>query len=226
MSMHPARRLFLAAAVLLAAAPGLNAQQPTDSLPRSRHIAISEAVDSAGLAARLRELPELPTLKRAVVEVGFSASGEVDSVTVRSRDRVAPEHLPALEEAIRASLRTQPADTLRRWTLFALRTGRRVSLSEPETNKPMLANAQAVQRAVSEFERRNRDLLGDRSRTVMVRFVVGRDGRTEPASVDGSSGVQAVDAAALKVAGIMRFDTAKIEGEPVPVLVQLPITFR
>lgn len=225
--MHPARRLLLAAAFLLAAAPGLRAQQPADSPPwaRYRHIAISEALDSAGLAARLRELPELPTRKRAVAEVSFSASGRVDSVTVRPRDRVTPELLPALEEAIRASLRAQPADTLVRRTTLALRTGRRVSLSEPERSKPMLTNAQAVQRAVSEFERRNRDLLGDGARTVMVRFVVGRDGRTEAASVDGSSGVEAVDAAALKIAGIMRFETAKIEGEPVPVLVQLPISF-
>ncbi|MEW5928481.1 MAG: energy transducer TonB [Gemmatimonadota bacterium] len=225
MSMHPARRLLLLAAGMLLAVPRLHAQAPADSLPRSRHIAISEALDSAGLAARLRELPELPTRKRAVVEVGFAASGQVDSVTVRSKDRVAPEHLPALEEAIRASLRTQPTDTLRRWTWLALRTGRRVSLSEPETNKPMLANARAVQRVVSEFERRNRDLLGDGPRTVMVRFVVGRDGRPEAASVDGSSGMEAVDAAALKVAATMRFETAKVEGEPVPVLVQLPISF-
>lgn len=131
--MHSARRLLLLAAAMLLAVPRLHAQDPADSPPRARyrHIAISEALDSAGLAARLRELPELPT----------------------------------------------------------------------------------------------RDLLGDGARTVMVRFVVGRDGRTGAASVDESSGVEAVDAKALDVAGIMRFDTAKIEGEPVPVLIQLPITF-
>ncbi|HEX8271754.1 MAG TPA: energy transducer TonB [Longimicrobiaceae bacterium] len=227
MSMHSARRLLLAAAFLLAAAPGLHAQHPADSLlwARYRHVSVSEALDSAGLVARLRELPEPPTGKRALVHVKFSASGQVDSVAVRTGDRVAPEHLPALEAAIRASARTQPADTLLRWTSLALRTGKRVSLSGPEEQKPVLLNARAVERAVSVFARRNSALLADGPKGVMVKFVVTRDGRTEDARVELSSGVAAVDAAALDVAGTMRFDPAKIEGEPVPVLVQMPIAF-
>ena len=225
--MRPVRRLLLAAAVLLAAAPGLHAQHPADSPPRARFrvLAISEALDSAGLAARLRELPELPTRKRVVVHVSFSASGQVDSVPVRTRDRVTPELLPALEEAIRASLRPQPTDTLARLTTMALRTGRRVSLSEPDAQKPRLLNASEAGRAVSGFARRNSSLFADGPKTAWVKFVVGRDGRTEAAELVESSGVEAVDAKALDVAGIMRFEAAKIEGDPVPVLVQLPVSF-
>jgi TonB family protein len=221
----PLRNCLLLLAGTLAAAPRLHAQAPADSKPRSRSIAISQAVDSAGLVARLRELPEPPTAKRAVVNISFSASGEVDSVTVRSKSRVAPELLPALEEAVRASLRPQPADTLRRWSLLAVRTGKRVSLSRPEEQKPRLSNASQVGREVSGFARRNSSLLADGPKAVMVQFWVTTDGRTEAAKVDLSSGVAAVDAAALDIAGIMRFDPAEIEGEPVPVLVQLPITF-
>jgi TonB family protein len=221
----PIRGCLLLLAGILAAAPRLHAQAPADSMPRSRHIAVSEAVDSAGLAARLQALPELPTRRRAVVGVAFTPSGQVDSVVVRTADRVSPELLPLVEEAIRASVRAQPRDTLVRRTTLALRTGRRVSLSEPETSKPMLRNAPAVGKATGDFSRRNRGLFADGPKAAMVTLVVRADGRPEGVRLAESSGVDAVDAEALRIAQMFRFEPAVIEGEAVPVLLMVPVPF-
>jgi len=44
--------------------------------------------------------------------------------------------------------------------------------------------------------------------------------------VDQSSGHQALDDAAIAVAGVYRFSAALNGGQPVPVWVTFPITFR
>lgn len=61
--------------------------------------------------------------------------------------------------------------------------------------------------------------------TVMVWFLVDETGEVQRAQVQTSSGHQAFDDAALRVADIAEFQPALHEGHPVPVWVVLPITF-
>jgi|GEM_PF-2917776 len=210
--------LFLAG--LLLSASGLSAQEQI-----AGYTVISEALDSAGLTARLRELPELPTRKRALVKISFAASGEADSVEVRTLDRVSPEMRPLLLEAVWANVRTLAPDTTRRSTLIALATGKRVSLSAPEARVPVLRNAAAITRIINAFARKNGEMFVDGSKTAMVQFVLSPEGRAEQIRLLRSTGTVAIDQEALRVAGLFRFLPALIEGEPVPVNVTLPIMF-
>jgi protein TonB len=62
--------------------------------------------------------------------------------------------------------------------------------------------------------------------TVRVYFFIGEEGRVEHTRIDQSSGHEALDEAALRVASVYRFSPALNRDEPVPVWVSFPITFQ
>jgi len=62
--------------------------------------------------------------------------------------------------------------------------------------------------------------------TVMVQFWIDETGAIRRHEVTKSSGHEALDAAAQSVAATMRFEPARENGRPKPVVIQIPVTFR
>ena len=94
----------------------------------------------------------------------------------------------------------------------------------PYTVAPNYTNANDVRRAL---EREYPPLLRDAGigGTVRVWFFIDRGGKVQKASVNESSGSEALDEAALRVAPIFEFTPAMNRDKAVPVWVSLPITF-
>lgn len=94
----------------------------------------------------------------------------------------------------------------------------------PFTVKPDIKNRDEVQRAM---EREYPILLRDAGvgGTVLVWFFIDEQGRVVRTLVRESSGYQALDEAALKVANIVEFTPAINRDKRVPVWISLPVTF-
>ena len=92
--------------------------------------------------------------------------------------------------------------------------------------KPVLSNTGDVGRAL---EQNYPPMLRDEGvgGSVILRFVIGRDGRVDTRSVEISeSDDDQFSEAAARVAERMRFRPARVNGRPVKVMVELPITFQ
>jgi TonB family protein len=95
----------------------------------------------------------------------------------------------------------------------------------PYTVAPQLRNVSQVQQALDQEypgALRSAGVGGQ----VLVHFFIDEAGVVQYTQVAHSSGHAALDAAALRVAGVFRFSPAMNEAEPVPVWIALPITFR
>jgi protein TonB len=95
----------------------------------------------------------------------------------------------------------------------------------PFTVAPSILNRAEVVRAM---EREYPPLLRDAGigGTVRVYFFIDEEGSVGDFRIDQSSGHQALDAAALSVAGVYRFSAALNRDKVVPVWVSFPITFQ
>lgn len=95
----------------------------------------------------------------------------------------------------------------------------------PFTDAPAILNRDEV---VGAMVREYPPLLRDAGigGTARIYFFVDEDGAVEQVRLDESSGHEALDTAALNVAGAFRFSPALNDGEPVPVWVSFPITFQ
>ena len=95
----------------------------------------------------------------------------------------------------------------------------------PFTVRPELRNASEVQRTLSE---EYPPLLRDAGvgGTTTVWFFIDAEGRVEQTRIARSSGHEAIDEAALRVAATMEFTPARNRDERVAVWVQFPITFQ
>jgi TonB family protein len=94
----------------------------------------------------------------------------------------------------------------------------------PMTVRPTLTNAREVQRALMDHYPpllRNAGIGG----TVQVWFFIDAEGHVQQLRLHRSSGYDALDQAAMRVAGTMEFSPAYLRDERVPVWVALPITF-
>ncbi|TVP44988.1 MAG: M56 family peptidase [Gemmatimonadales bacterium] len=94
----------------------------------------------------------------------------------------------------------------------------------PFTEAPEVRNRAAVGRAL---EREYPPLLRNAGigGTVLVYFFVDAEGRVADVRLEESSGHEALDSAGLRVAEVFEFAPARNRGEPVPVWIQIPITF-
>ena len=62
--------------------------------------------------------------------------------------------------------------------------------------------------------------------TVKVWFFINEEGVVSDVRVDETSGEEALDAAAVRVAQRFRFTPAQNDGKPVPVWISVPVTFQ
>jgi TonB family protein len=86
---------------------------------------------------------------------------------------------------------------------------------------PRLKNREAVTRAMeAEYDSRLAEDAG--SGTVMVRMRIGADGVPTRVRVTSSTS-RRLDEATIRVAGMMRFDPARVTNRPVAILVEIPI---
>jgi protein TonB len=94
----------------------------------------------------------------------------------------------------------------------------------PMTVRPSVKNKAAVERAmVREYPPLLRDAgIGG---TVQVHFYIDEEGKVVNTLVNTSSGYEAMDEAALKVANIIEFTPALNRDKRVAVWISLPITF-
>ena len=94
----------------------------------------------------------------------------------------------------------------------------------PMTVRPDIRNRAEVQRAL---EREYPPLLRDAGigGSTDVWFFIDEEGKVQRTLVNQSSGHQALDEAAMRVADIIEFTPALNREEPVPVWISLPITF-
>jgi TonB family protein len=95
----------------------------------------------------------------------------------------------------------------------------------PFTVAPAITNRDQVVRAMSESYP---PLLKDAGigGTVRVFFFINEQGIVEQVRIDESSGHEALDDAALNVAGVYQFTPALNQEKPVPVWVSFPITYQ
>lgn len=144
------------------------------------------------------------------------------------------EEPPSVEEVIierraeTARVAARRADVEERSQPPTTRSDDGVSLQPtftPFTVAPALLNLAQVQRALaSEYPTVLRDAgIGGR---VTIWFFIDEEGRVRQTRIDQSSGLEALDQAALNVADIYRFSPALNRDERVPVWVSLPITFQ
>jgi TonB family protein len=95
----------------------------------------------------------------------------------------------------------------------------------PMTVRPDILNRQEIQQALMrEYPPPLRDAgIGG---TVVVWFLISETGEVVQSRISEASGQDQLDAAALRVASAFRFTAATNRGDPVPVWIQLPITFQ
>ena len=94
----------------------------------------------------------------------------------------------------------------------------------PRDVNPVLKNGRQVQRLL---EQTYPPLLRDAGvgGTVVVWFFIDENGRVEKTQLNKSSGYDALDQAAMKVADVMEFSAALNRDKKVPVWVAIPIVF-
>ena len=94
----------------------------------------------------------------------------------------------------------------------------------PMTARPEITNrAEAIAALMREYPPALRD--AGTAGTVEVWLYVSETGQTLHSRISKSSGEEQFDQAALRVAAVLRFTPARIRDEPVPVWIQVPITF-
>lgn len=156
-------------------------------------------------------------------ETGTDVRRDFDLEAQQQRQRVAEQaerraeirrELDAMRERIPSSPAGQPVDR-------DLAAGPTFT---PMTERPQLRNAAEVQQAL---QRHYPPLLRDAGigGTAKVWLFIGADGRVLDTRINAGSGHEALDAAALQVAGTMEFTPARNRGDTVPVWVALDITF-
>lgn len=105
--------------------------------------------------------------------------------------------------------------------IASLRAGPRFT---PFTEAPSLRNGEEIAASIRSEQSALQSL--ERDRTARVYFLINRAGRIERTMLASSSGSEAVDDAAMRVARTYRFVPARNRGERVPVWVSFPVTFK
>jgi TonB family protein len=197
---------------------------PPDSLPIER-------LDYSAAIAALSRLPPPPdTARRArAFYIHFDSAGRPDIVreafpfvvdstfAARVRD--------ALQPALWVAPPVQPFDLA-----VIVNTGTDASVTPVDFfgGKPAVANQSRVRillrHAVTRLQERDTLLFGRRL-TVHVKTIANVDSTAILASVTRSSGVPAVDSAALDVASAVRFSPGAVDGVRTPMWVTLPLSF-
>ena len=196
---------------------------------------IAVAARSSGVALGLAAFTEQPgTLERRIiamthrrtpwsslraalftlvaVAIGVQACGVEGPVQIDERGGETVQ-IPAPNADVEAALARSP-DEIAAAPIFT-----------PFTVAPSIMNRQDVVRTM---EQSYPPLLREAGigGTVRVFFFINQEGVVEQVRLDESSGHEALDDAALNVAGVYEFTPATYGDEPVPVWVSFPITFQ
>lgn len=142
--------------------------------------------------------------------------------------------IPPLPEEALARLREDPVvpptGEAPGWVPPRLEGEGRPSVEDGPTFTPFTVAPSILNRldVVAAMEREYPPLLRNAgvSGTVRVYFFIDQEGRVQDKRIDRSSGHEALDDAALRVAGVYRFSPAMNRNQEVPVWVSFPITFQ
>jgi TonB family protein len=177
--------------------------------PRAFALAAAALVLFAGAVRAGDALRPLEYVAAEVESTVFEEALPVSGIALDALQRVPARPLP---------VDTPPADTSRRPTLTAMPT------FTPMTERPELLNGQQVRRALAEAyppALRAAAVEG----TSVVWFHISEQGRVLRTMLSRSSGVPALDEAALKVGSLMEFSPAKNRDRDVAVWVEIPLVF-
>jgi TonB family protein len=193
----------------------------------------SDAFDRVVYADAIAALSKLPpppdTVRRArAFFIHFDTTGRPDTIRAAFPlvdSAFAAEVRDALKPALRMAPPFQPFDLT-----VVVNTGSDASVTPVGffyDRMPSVANPSALRsflrRAVIELQERDTLLFGQQL-TVHVRMIANVDGTATSAAVRRSSGVPAVDSAALEGASALRFSPGVVDRTPTPIWVVLPMT--
>ncbi|HEX8359972.1 MAG TPA: energy transducer TonB [Longimicrobium sp.] len=217
------------AALCACAAPAVLSAQG-----RVEHLPVAAFIDSAGLHQALLSAPPAPARspRRWLFSVGYDSSGALVHVKPLIPRGAAAEYATALAELLRAHTKTRIAPGEGHGEYVWLRSGSapRVDVAEDLSEQhPELRNQAEIRGVLGRASRRlvasRQDLVGYQT-TGVVSFRIGEDG--VPSAVEVIRGTEDPDIVRelVAIAEAMRFIPAEIEGIPVAVLVQIPITLE
>ncbi|HEX8453519.1 MAG TPA: hypothetical protein VF647_15565 [Longimicrobium sp.] len=217
---------FLALFAALAACAASPASAQAGPLP------LSSFVDSTRLHRALLDAPQAPrgTPRRMLFWVRYDSTGTLKVVRALVRRSLPGGYDSAMVSLLRTHLVPRlPSRRAHRET-FWLRSGRnpRIAVVDALMVMPSLTDIGALQQAMDAAAQRllaAHPQLAGHETTRNVSFSIGADGATGEIAVRGRPDDD-VDPEFLGIVRGMRFRPATIEGVPVDVDVELPITMR
>lgn len=223
------RKLLIAfGALMLLGCREARAQDTTsyERFPRMAAV-VNVVFDSAAVFAGLRGFPALSMRGRAVFDLWYSRTGQVDSLRWSDKASAGQAGADSLLGFLRAQAKPFVASE-KGWQIrLAVATGRRASLGFPTEQPPRMLNAPYL-----EFELRGIcaklpvlcDTAGDRD--VIVEMIVNAQGTTQSVRVVKADDGNPLRDEAIRLARGLRFAPATVEGRPVAASVNLPIKFE
>lgn len=225
--------LILVVALLLGVPAALAAQVAEPAPTRVDSLEdVSVLLDTGAVRRALLLLPENAERRRSTrtYVVSYDTAGAPRRVVLAAPDVAPDEERDAIIAALRAGMRPipprRPGPTVQ--LLVTTGAGARVEVvrleEQPVRVADLLRLRRQLEREASDLVSADESLLG---RTLRVRIAlrVRVSGEVEEAWVEVSSGDAAIDAAALRIAGVTRFTPAILDGDLVPARAVLPLTF-
>lgn len=219
-------RTFPLAGLLLALIASPAAAQECRTASPQASGSLSEHLTDAGV--RLIEASWTPSWERTVGMIvpadPARPNPELRDTYVRLWSLAAPEEeVEALAEGLKAELRAPDLDASVSFFLSADRELTPFVVDGFAYCAPQMRNGATL---AEELGRRGRDLELDTSAQTRVAVLVNAQGTVARARVQESSGSDQVDAAALEIARLGRFNPGTVEGIPMWQWATLPVTFR
>lgn len=219
--------LIVIGAFMLLGCREARAQDTTsyDVFPKMAAV-VNVVFDSAAVFPKLRSFPALRTRGRAVFDLWYSRSGQLDSIRWSDEASAGQEVSDSLLSFLRAQAKPFVASE-KGWQIrLAVATGRRASLGLPTEQPPRMLNAPYLElelRGICARQPVLCDTTGDRD--VVVNMKVSAQGVPQSVGVVKADGGNPLRDEAIRIARGLRFAPATIEGRPVAMEINLPITF-
>lgn len=222
---------FLSVLGACAAAAPPSAPAPERTPPIAR-LPVSAFIDSAALHQALLAAPAAPAefRLRPIYVVAYDKTGALEEVRVMSERQFPAEYGRRMVELLRANVRPRTISSKPAVNYVWMESGsspRIAVVADLVEVRPRLQNTATVTRELSRASERlvraNPGLAG-RSVTAQVAMRVTEEGMPEEPRLAQSTGSIEIDREIIGVARSMRFAPASLNGYPVKVLVQLPVT--
>ncbi|MBB4639010.1 TonB family protein [Longimicrobium terrae] len=220
-------RILLPALAALALPALLAAQEPAGA---PAYESVSATVDSAVVAG---ELARLAAAREPAAEWTFAITWPPSGIASRvqmyfSRQEPAGPQAEVARILLANARRRPPAREPQIVAITAV-PGRRAVLRVPLESQPVPLNRRAIERGIARASERlvraDSGLRATRA-VVMVRMRLGADGVPGGITVVPPAGNPEIEQEAVRGAELLRFRPAMIEGRPVAVWIQLPLTFE